>query len=109
METLVGFILEHAIVNSSAIFPASLAIAYLTGTFLINAGVNNWIRIIIYSFAGVAGGLISYAYLTIPDRSIELMEGLYLSVGMLSYVIIPTAIIVLVKSYLKKRKNNAAS
>ena len=103
------FVLEHTLVNTVAIFPAAIAIAFIGGPFLIGLGANKWIRMIIYSSVGAASGLVTYSYLTIPSRPLEFMEGLYLFIGMLNYALIPTVIGVLIASWMRHRKEKSLS
>ena len=78
MEKLILFVAEHTIVNIVPILVVMGVVALLFGKFLTNA--SNWARIAVYSFSGLVGGLAAYARMTIPERPMELMEGLSLSV-----------------------------
>ena len=105
MDKLIPFITEHTLVNSAPIFLASGVIALILGGFLSGLGAGNWTKIIIYSIAGVIGGVWAYSSMTIPERSLEVMEGLSLITGMLIYSLIVTSIVVFTKSAIKNRKH----
>ena len=98
MSTLVEFIVYHPIVNTVPIFLAAIVVAYIMGPFLKNAGVNKYIRIVVYSAVGMSGGLWSYSIYDVPERSFEIAEALTLGSGMFAYAFMIIAPIVLLKN-----------
>ena len=106
MEKLLEFVVEHTIANGAPIFLAAGAVALLLGPFLINVGANKYVRIFVYALGGVAGGLAAYAKFDIPDRSMVLMEGLSLGVGMLVFALVFIGMIVLIKGPHSRKKHN---
>lgn len=99
---LLGYLIQNSIVNSAPIFLAALVTAYIAGPFLKNVGANKFIRVLVYSFIGVLAGMWSYSSFEIPDRSIELMEAITLSIGMFIYCLLIITPIVLFKNRAKK-------
>ena len=102
MPLLLSFLIETSIVQSVPIFFAALAVGYVIGPFLKNVGLNTYMRIAIYSLVGAAAGMWSYSSFDIPDRSIELMEALTLSLSMLVYSLLIISPIVLFKNRVKQ-------
>ena len=83
-------------------FFAALIVGYVIGPFLKNVGLNTYMRIVIYSFVGAAAGMWSYSNYDIPDRSIESIEALTLSLTMLVYSLLIILPIVLFKNRVKQ-------
>jgi hypothetical protein len=102
MPPLLSFLIEASMVQSGAIFFAALVVGYVTGPFLKNIGLNTYLRIALYSLVGAAAGIWSYSNYDIPDRSIELMELIYLSMSMLVYSLLIISPIVLFKNRVKQ-------
>jgi hypothetical protein len=89
-------------VQSGAIFFAAVVFGYVIGPFLKNVGLKTYTRIVIYSLVGTAAGMWSYSSFDIPDRSMELMEALTLSLSMLVYSLIIISPILLFKNRVKQ-------
>ena len=85
MNSLVGFMLEQTIKNTAPMFLAVLIFSYIAGPFLINLGVSNKLRVVIYSIVSVLAGLWAYSSFDIPERSFELAEALILGIAMFIY------------------------
>mgnify|MGYP003624902283 CR=1 FL=1 len=101
MNSLVGFMLESAVVNTVPIFLAAGVVAFIGGPFLKNAGIAKYPRGILYAVIGVAAGLWSYIAFDIPDRNIEPFEFIALSAGMLIYSLVVVLPIVAIKNRAK--------
>lgn len=100
------FVIESAIVNSIPILLSSMLFSYVSAPFLINLGIDTWKRISIYSLIGTVFGLISYGYFDIPDRSFELLEMIFLSLGMMSLAMFTIAIVTMLGSYIKSQRDS---
>jgi len=85
MPPLIGFFIENSVANSAPIFLSALAFAYIGGPFIKNLGANKYYRSGAYTIIGVVAGMWSYSSLSIPERSIETLEAITLSIGMLIY------------------------
>lgn len=104
METIALFVVEYSIINTVPILLAAIIVAFLLGPFLISLGATTYWRALVYAFFGMAAGLLSYATFDIPGRSIEIIEGIALSLGMAVYGFLFTAPITAFRSKAKPTK-----
>lgn len=106
MDNFLAFIIEHTLVNTAPIFLASGLMALVFGRLLTRKGVSNSIRVVLYSIAGVIGGLSAYSAYTIPNRSLDFLEATSLCVGMFVFCFTVNIAIVSVRSRFKQRTHN---
>lgn len=113
MEKLLAFMVEASILQSPAVLLATGLVAYIVGPNLKKRGTNRFVRATIYGVGGVIGGLVSYSSLHIPSRQMELMEGLFLSIGLFAWSTIVAGTVLLIKKSLAEKQqptvHNSAS
>lgn len=88
MRELINFVIEKSIVNSFPIFLTILVFTYIAGPFLNKVSDRLLVKISVYSLCGVVGGIWSYSTYGIPERGIEHLEAITLSLAMFIYAFI---------------------
>lgn len=99
---LLGFMAEHAVVETVPIFLAVIVAALLLGPALKELGAKPSARVGVYSLFGVAAGLWSYSAFAIPERSLAFKEGAILASGMFLYAAAVTGLVTMIRS--RKRR-----
>ena len=99
------FLIERTIINLFPILLALLISSFFLKPFLRGLGVSIHRRIFVYAVPGVAGGLLAYSSLDIPDRSIETLEAISLGISMYIFSLLMTAPAVFVYNRIKKEKH----
>jgi hypothetical protein len=99
------FLIEATITNSVAMIPAILIVGYLAGSSLTKAGVNTYLRILIYCIFGVAAGLWSYSVYDAAGRSLEVIEAVLVALSMLVFSFVVVTPVVLLSDRRRRRRS----
>ena len=101
---LLGFMVEHALIETIPIFLAVIVAALLLGPALKELGAKASARVGVYSLLGVAAGLWSYSAFAIPERDLAFKEGAILASGMFIYAAMVTGLVLAVQSTMRRQK-----